>query len=68
MQGQAMLADGSIQTFDVYRVIVDWDGQPRDLEAISSGPTALIGVLALQGHDLRIEVVPGGRVEIEARP
>ncbi len=67
-RGQAVLADGSVQVFDVYTVTVIWDGQPRrvEVEAVDAAP--LVGMALLQKHDLRIEIVPSGTVLITPRP
>jgi len=67
-RGQAVLADGSVQTFDVYTVMVIWDGQPRRVEVDSVDAAPLAGMALLHKHDLRIEIVPGGIVLITPRP
>ena len=63
---QAVLADGSEVTFDVYDATVMWDGQPRQVYAHISDATPLIGMRLLDSHDLSIQVRTGGRVVIEA--
>ena len=65
---EGMLADGSIQVFDVHAVTVLWDGRPRtvEVEAIDADP--LLGMALLEGHDLHVAVVAGGAVTIQARP
>lgn len=67
-RGQGVLADGSIQTFDVYAVTVIWNGQPRGVEVESVGAAPLAGMALLHKHDLRMEIVPGGAVLITPRP
>jgi clan AA aspartic protease len=67
-RGQAVLADGSVQVFDVYTVTVIWDSQPRRVEAESVDAAPLAGMALLQKHDLKIEIVPGGTVLITPRP
>ena len=62
-----VLADGSVEAFDVFNVTVIWDGQPRHVEAYSAAATPLLGMGLLHEHDLHVEVVEGGRVTIEAR-
>ena len=61
----AILADGSEATFDVYRVTVLWDGQPRHVDAYAADTTPLVGMRLLDSHDLSIQVRAGGRVAIE---
>jgi clan AA aspartic protease len=66
-QTRCLTADGTIQLFDVYSANVLWDGQLRTVDAQAVDAHALIGVALLQGYDLRMEVVPSGKVEIQAR-
>src|SRR5262245_61030794 len=66
-QTRCLTADGNIQLFDVYSVNVLWDGQVRTVDVQAVDAHALIGKALLQGCDLRMEVVPGGKVEIQAR-
>lgn len=61
-----MLADGSVQVFDVYEARVSWDGQPRTIEADAAEGEPLVGMGLMHGYDVRIEVIEGGRVAIEA--
>ncbi len=67
-RGNAILADGSVQQFDIYAATVIWDGVPRQIliQAIDTAP--LLGMALLVGHDLRVRVAVGGSVEIEAIP
>ena len=65
--GQALLANDAEVDFDVHYVTVLWDGQPRDVEADTTGSTPLMGMLLLNGHNLNIEVENGGDVVIQAR-
>ena len=62
---QAILADGSEATLNVYRAIVLWDGEPRYVRVYAADATHLIGMRMLDGHDLSIEVRDGGRVIIQ---
>ena len=64
---QATLANGDVETFDVYDVTVLWDGMPRDIEADAVGPTPLAGMLLLDNHSLYVEVKDGGQVVIQAK-
>ena len=66
-RGQAFLADGRVAFFDVYTVVVDWDGRERYIKADAMGDRPLIGMSLLYRHSLYLEVVEGGRVEILRR-
>jgi clan AA aspartic protease len=65
---QGILADGSTRLFDVYRAVVMWDGQIRSVTAEAIDAVSLVGMELLQGHDLRIRVVAGESVVVEAVP
>ncbi len=63
--GQAVLANGEVETFAVHGVTVVWDGQLRDVESGAVGVEALVGMSLLDMHDLSIQVRDGGRVVIQ---
>ena len=63
---QALLADGSEVSFDVYEVTVLWDGRPRQVDVYEANFTPLVGMALLAGHNLNIDVERGGRVAIQA--
>lgn len=63
-----ILADGSIEFFDVYTVTVIWDGQPRTVEVEAADAEPLVGMGMLDRHSLRIDVLTGGVVTIRALP
>ena len=63
---RATLANGTVDTFNVYDATVLWDGQLRAIEADAMGDIPLVGMLLLDGHDLNIQVRDGGRVVIQA--
>lgn len=65
---QGELADGSIQTFDVYVATVDWHGQSRSVEVEAADSQPLLGTALLQGPELRVQVKPGGTVTIVQLP
>lgn len=65
---QGILADGSVQVFDVYTANVIWDGKPRTVEVESVDAAPLVGMALLHKHDLRVQVVHGGPVTIAALP
>ena len=64
---QLILANGSMDTFDVHRVSVRWGGRIREVEAHVSDGDALIGMRMLVGYNLNMDVEPGGRVTIRAK-
>ncbi len=66
--GGAVLADGSVRQFDIYAAEVEWDGSWRPVLVSAIGDEALVGMRLLAGHELRIEVVQGGVVEITPLP
>jgi clan AA aspartic protease len=64
-RGRALLANGSEELFDIYGVIVMWDGEPRYVEADAIDATPLVGMSLLYGYDLYIQAVDGGSVTIK---
>jgi clan AA aspartic protease len=62
--GTALLADGTVRQFDTYGADVEWDGSPRGVVVSAVGNEALVGMGLLAGHELRVEVKPGGLVEV----
>jgi clan AA aspartic protease len=65
---EGVLSDGSLQVFDVYTATVIWDGQPRSVTADAADTDLLVGMGLMYRYDLRIQVVDGGTVTIEALP
>jgi len=63
---EALLGDGSIQPFEVYSANVIWNGQPRKVEVNVTETFPLLGMSMILKHDLRIKVIEGGAVTIEA--
>jgi clan AA aspartic protease len=63
-----VLADGQVHIFDVYNATIIWDGQPRTVEVEAVDAQPLLGMALLRGHDLRVQVVPGGPVCIVVVP
>lgn len=62
---QAILANGSEETFDVHSVTVLWDSRPVVVDAYASDTTPLVGMRLLDQYDLYVQVKHGGRVRIE---
>jgi clan AA aspartic protease len=66
--GSAVLGDGSVSQFDMCSAEVDWGGTWRAVLVYVVGNEPLLGMRALAGHKLVIDVVPGGLVEILPLP
>ncbi|WP_020471289.1 hypothetical protein [Zavarzinella formosa] len=66
--GVSYLADGSICQYDVCPVAVVWDGIEQVVTAYAIGDEPLLGMRLLAGHELRMQLVPGGLVEIKTIP
>ena len=64
-QGQAIMANGQIETFDVYAAGILWDGQPIRVMAEEADTEPLIGMSLLYGYKMTMETVDGGPVTIE---
>ncbi|HEY1378936.1 MAG TPA: hypothetical protein VGF55_19195 [Gemmataceae bacterium] len=64
----AVLADGSVTQFDVYSAEVEWDGVWRPVLVSAMGDEPLLGMQLMAGHRLRVDVMPGGVVEIAPLP
>ena len=63
-----VLADGSIDVFDVFVANVMRDGRLRTVEVESADTEPLVGMSLLERHALRIDVIGGGVVNISAIP
>jgi clan AA aspartic protease len=63
---QVLLGDGSVALTDVYIGTVDWDGQSCTIEVDSADTEPLVGMSLLYGYELRIQVVDGGTVTVDA--
>jgi predicted aspartyl protease len=66
--GSAQLADGTMRRFDTFEAEIEWNGAWRGVVASVLGSEALLGMALLSGLQLRVEVVPGGAVEIGPLP
>jgi clan AA aspartic protease len=67
-EGTAVLADGKQVVFRIHEGVALWDGKPRRVPIDAADTAPLLGMALLYGHDLRIEVVEGGSVSIQALP
>ncbi len=63
--GTAALADGSVESFEIYRAALVWHSIPRLVLAYAVPGPPLVGMELLRGSELRVEATPGGRVRIE---
>lgn len=59
------LAGGVSIEADVYEVVVLWNGEPRTVPVYALEGEPLIGMLFLQGNEVRIQVDDGGLVAVE---
>lgn len=64
-RGSALLANGTVDFFDIYAATVLWDGTPRTILVEQADVEPLVGVGLLLGHRLTVDVVAGGTVTIE---
>lgn len=63
-RGRAVLADGTEITFDRYRALLVWDGQPLAIYVASADSAPLLGMSLLEGYELNIQARVGGSVTI----
>lgn len=63
-RGSALLGDGSRIEYNSFEVIVVWDGKLRHVLVDEADTEPLVGMRLLSGHELAIEVAPGGSVSI----
>jgi clan AA aspartic protease len=67
-QIQGVMADGSVSRLDVYRAEVIWEGSPRGVDIQAADAAPLLGMKMLRRHEVKMQVVSGGAVEITALP
>ena len=67
-RGRAILADGSDSLFDSYDATVAWDTGPRRTVVDEAESDPLVGMSLLNGYELTIQVVEGGRVTVSPLP
>lgn len=63
-QSRAVLGDGSVVDYDVFEVNVVWDGRARLVNVDSADTEPLLGMGLLLGHEVTMQVIPGGTVSI----
>jgi clan AA aspartic protease len=63
---QGTLGDGSICIFDVYRGLVNWDGEFRRIDINASDATPLVGMSLLYGYRVQFDAIEGGVVTLQS--
>ncbi len=63
---EGILGDGSTCIFDVYRGLVIWDGELRQIDINESDTAPLVGMSLLYGYRIQLDAVEGGMVIIQA--
>jgi len=62
--GRALLGDGSAVTFDIHEAVILWGGQPRRIPVDVADTEPLLGMSLLEGHELNVQVIQGGKAFI----
>ena len=65
---RVVLGNGAVRRVGRYAVEVEWDGSWRSVLAHATGDGVLVGLRLLAGHELRVQAVPGGTVEVTPLP
>ena len=65
-RGLVVLANGIQEPCDIYAATIIWDGKPRRILVEAANTDPLVGMALLYGHDVRMQVVAGGAIVIEA--
>ncbi len=67
-RASVMLANGTEDPCDIYTATVIWDGRQRNILVEAADTDPLIGMALLYGYDVRMQVIEGGCVIIQALP
>jgi clan AA aspartic protease len=67
-RGLVILANGTEDQCDIHAATVLWDGVPRKILVEAADTDPLVGMALLYGHDVRMQVVEGGSIIIQALP
>lgn len=65
-RGWVVLGDGSESQFEIFEAGVVWEGKLRQVAVDAADTEPLVGMSLLDGHELAIQVVPGGTVSIRS--
>ena len=57
---EGILGDGSTCIFDVYRGLVNWDGEFRRIDINASETTPLVGMSLLYGYRIQLDAIEEG--------
>jgi clan AA aspartic protease len=60
------LGDSSVCIFDVYRGLVIWDGEFREIDINASEAAPLVGMSLLYGYRIQLDAIEGGTVTIQS--
>lgn len=60
------LGDGSTCIFDVYRGVVIWNGEFRQVDINASEASPLVGMSLLYGYRVQFDAIEGGDVTIQS--
>ena len=63
-RGRAILGDGSECIFNVYEVVVVWDGVFPTIPVDEADSEPLVGMSLMEGCQLMVQVFEDGRVEL----
>lgn len=63
-RGRAILGDGSECIFNIYEAVVLWDGAIVTIPIDEADSEPLIGMSLMEGYQLTIQAIEGGRVEL----
>ncbi len=63
---QGILGDGSTCIFDVYRGLINWDGEFKRVDINAAETTPLVGMSLLYGYRMQLDAVEGGIVIIQS--
>jgi clan AA aspartic protease len=63
-RGRAILGDGSECVFNVYEIVVIWDGALLTIPVDEADSAPLVGMSLMEGYQLTIQVSEEGYVEL----
>lgn len=65
---EVVLGDGTVRRTNTYDVEIEWDGVWRTVAVTEIDTDPLLGTKLLAGHELFVEFVPGGVVDVTRIP